>query len=160
MFGAHRGAMPIVARLAGPDASTASGTVTDAPLGGASSPGALLPSGDTAGSAPVQAPHRTLALDALMVTRTLRDHPRDADPWGEPAFAREVDLIRGQLMPIRSRRGLAASFEREAFQSREFAGPREPATMRAVRVAYALRWLELGDGILRRGWIGLVTGRG
>jgi hypothetical protein len=32
--------------------------------------------------------------------------------------------------------------------------------MRAVRVAYALRWLELGDGILRRGWIGLVTGRG
>ena len=101
-----------------------------------------------------------LALDALMVTRTLRDHPRDADPWGEPAFAREVDLIRSQLMPIRSRRGLAASFEREAFQSREFAGAREPATMRAVRVAYALRWLELGDGILRRGWTGLVTGRG
>ena len=100
-----------------------------------------------------------LALDALMVTRTLRDHPRDADPWGEPAFAREVDLIRSQLMPIRSRRGLAASFEREAFQSQELAG-REPATMRAVRVAYALRWLELGDGILRLGWIGLATGRG
>ncbi len=101
-----------------------------------------------------------LALDALMVTRTLRDHPRDADPWGEPAFAREVDLIRSQLMPIRSRRGLAASFEREAFQSYEPAGPREPATMRAVRVAYALRWLELGDGVLRWAWTGLVTGRG
>ena len=101
-----------------------------------------------------------LALDALMVTRTLRDHPRDADPWGEPAFAREVDLIRSQLAPIRSRRGLAASFEREAFQSRAFDGPREPATLKAVRVAYALRWLELGDGVLRRGWIGLVTGRG
>ena len=101
-----------------------------------------------------------LALDALMVTRTLRDHPRDADPWGEPAFAREVDLIRSQLMPIRSRRGLAASFEREAFQSNERPGPREPATMRAVRVAYALRWLELGDGVMRSGWTGLVTGRG
>ena len=159
MFGAHRGAVPIVARLTGPDATTASGTVTDASLGGAS-PGDLLPSGDATGLGPVQALHRTLALDALMVTRTLRDHPRDADPWGEPAFAREVDLIRSQLMPIRSRRGLAASFEREALQSREFAGPREPATMRAVRVAYALRWLELGDGVLRRGWIGLVTGRG
>jgi hypothetical protein len=160
MFSAHRGAMPIVARLAGPDAIAASLTATDASVAGASSPGALLPSGDPTGLGTVQAPHRTLALDALMVTRTLRDHPRDADPWGEPAFAWEVDLIRGQLAPIRSRRGLAASFEREAFQSREFAGPREPATMRAVRVAYALRWLELGDGILRRGWIGLVTGRG
>ncbi len=94
-----------------------------------------------------------------MVTRTLRDHPRDADPWGEPAFAREVDLIRSQLAPIRSRRGLAASFEREAFQSRAFDASREPARLRALRVAYALRWLELGDGVLRRGWIGLVTGR-
>jgi hypothetical protein len=160
MFRAHRGDMPIVARLAGLDATAALAAAGDASLGGASSPGALLPSGDRTGLGTVQAPHRTLALDALMVTRTLRDHPRDADPWGEPAFAREVDLIRNQLMPIRSRRGLARSFEREAFQSPEFAGPREPATMRAVRVAYALRWLELGDGILRRGWTGLVTGRG
>jgi hypothetical protein len=152
--------MPIVARLAGPDASTASLTGTETSIGGTSSPGVLLPSGDATGLGPVQVPHRTLALDALMVTRTLRDHPRDADPWGEPAFAREVDLIRSQLMPIRSRRGLAASFEREAFQSNERPGPREPATMRAVRVAYALRWLELGDGVLRWGWTGLVTGRG
>ena len=133
---------------------------TDESLGYTSSPGVLLPSGEPTGLGPVQVPNRMLALDALMVTRTLRDHPRDADPWGEPAFAREVDLIRSQLMPIRSRRGLAASFEREAFQSHELAGPREPATMRAVRVAYALRWLELGDGVLRWGWTGLVTGRG
>ena len=132
---------------------------TDSSLGCTSSPGALLPSGDATGLGPVQVPDRMLALDALMVTRTLRDHPRDADPWGEPAFAREVDLIRSQLMPIRSRRGLAASFEREAFQSQELAGPRELATMRAVRVAYALRWLELGDGVLRWAWTGLVTGR-
>ena len=172
MFAAHRGVMPIVARPAGPDAATALEAAGDVTLGGAPSPGELLPSGDRTGLGPVQAPHRTLALDALMVTRTLRDHPRDADPWGEPAFAREVesrggkvvrrdvDLIRSQLMPMRDRRGLAASFEREAFQSREFAGPREPATMRAVRVAYALRWLDLGDGIPRREWTGLVTDRG
>jgi hypothetical protein len=152
--------MPIVARLDGPDATTASAAVTDASLAGASSPEALLPSGDPTGPGPVTAPHRRLALDALLVTRTLRDHPRDADPWGEPAFAREVDLIRSQLAPIRTRRGLAASFEREAFQSREFGAPREPVTLRALRVAYALRWLELGDGVPRRGWTGLVTGRG
>ena len=160
MLGAQPEVMPIVARQPGPDAVAASVTATDAPVAGASPPGALLPSGDATGLGTAQAPHRALALDALMVTRTLRDHPRDAGPWGEPAFAREVDLIRAQLAPIRNRRGLAASFEREAFQSREFAGPREPATMRAVRIAYALRWLELGDGILRPGWIGLVTGRG
>ena len=160
MLGVHRGAMPIVARLAGPDAIAASLTNTDAPIAGASSPGALLPSGDPTGLGTVQAPHGALTLDGLMVTRTLRDHPRDADPWGEPAFAREVDLVRSQLMPIRSRRALAASFEREAFHSHEFEGPREPATLRALRVAYALRWLELGDGVLRRGWTGLVTGRG
>ena len=141
MFGAHRGVMPIVARLAGPDAIAASLTATDAPLAGASSPGALLPSGDPTGLGPVQAPHRRLALDALMVTRTLRDHPRDADPWGEPAFAREVDLIRSQLAPIRSRRGLAASFEREAFQSREFDGSARAGdvqgTARRLRLALA-----------------------
>jgi hypothetical protein len=112
MFGAQRGFMPIVARLAGPDATAAPEAARDASIAGASSPGALLPSGDPTGPGPVQAPHRRLALDALLVTRTLRDHPRDADPWGEPAFAREVDLIRTQLAPIRTRRGLAASFAR------------------------------------------------
>ena len=30
---------------------------------------------------------------------------------------------------------------------------------RPLRVAYALRWLELGDGVARRGWIELVADR-
>jgi hypothetical protein len=30
---------------------------------------------------------------------------------------------------------------------------------RALRVAYALRWLELGDGVARPRWIELVTAR-
>ncbi len=100
-----------------------------------------------------------LALDALLVTRTLRDHPRDADPWGESAFAREVDLVRDQLAPIRSRRALAASFERESFRRTPHDGAVEPVVLRAPRVAYALRWLELGDGVTRRGWTSLVAGR-
>jgi hypothetical protein len=28
----------------------------------------------------------------------------------------------------------------------------------AIPVAYAVRWLELGDGVARPGWIDLVTG--
>ena len=152
--------MPIDVRAPGPSPTGLSRSDDEGSLGGVAPLAALLPSGGAPPPAPALAPHRALALDALRITRSLRDHPRDAGPWGEPAFAREVDLIRSQLAPIRSRRGLAASFEREAFQSRAFGAPREPATLRALRVAYALRWLELGDGVLRRGWIGLVTGRG
>ena len=133
---------------------------TDSSLGCTASPGALLPSGDATGLGPVQAPHRTLALDALVVTRTLRDHPRDADPWGEPAFAREVDRIRAQLAPIRDRRGLAASWGREAFRVHG-QDPRDApdahARPRASRAAYAVRWLELGDGIRRPAWSEFVA---
>jgi hypothetical protein len=156
----HRLVMPMVARQPGSGRSSGPRSVVERSVGSQAPPTVLLPSSGAIAVASAPAPQRALALDALRVLRILRDHPRDAGPWGEPAFAREVDLVRSQLMPIRSRRGLATSFEREAFQSREFAGPREPTTMRAVRVAYALRWLELGDGILRRGWTGLVTGRG
>ena len=60
---------------------------------------------------------------------------------------REVALVRAHLAPIRSRAGLAASFSREAFH----AVPADEIgeAPGAVRVAYALRWLELGSG---RAW--------
>jgi hypothetical protein len=99
------------------------------------------------GPGPAAAPHRTLALDARHLARALRERSRDAGLWGEPAFARDVDRIRRQLGPIRSRHGLAASFEREAVRDR------------SLRVAYAVRWLELGDGVPRPGWTRLVTAR-
>jgi hypothetical protein len=120
---------------------------------------------------PVMRPasHRVLALDAQRVLRHLRDHPRDAGAWGEPAFAREVDRIRHHLAPIASRRSLLASYSREAFRSpatddsaRETAtGMRadDPHAASAARVAYAVRWLELGDGRSRPGWSEMVTER-
>ena len=63
------------------------------------------------------------SIDALRLLRRLRDHPRDAGPWGEPAFAREVERIRRDLAPIVSRRALAASFGREAFRRAARTGP-------------------------------------
>jgi len=101
-----------------------------------------------------------LALDALRVLRDLRDRPRDAGFWGEPAFAREVDLVRRHLAPISTRRALAASFGREAFHGPGVTGRRDPSAFRPVRIAYAVRWLELGDGRSRSSWSDLVTGRG
>ena len=81
-----------------------------------------------------------------------------------PAFAREVDLIRAQLAPIRDRRGLAASFGREAFRTSDAPDATQgvdaadlPDAIGPVRVAYAVRWLELGRGIRQPTWSSLVT---
>jgi hypothetical protein len=124
----------------------------------------LLPSGGAARAVPASAPHRALALDALAVLRILRDHPRDAGSWGEPAFAREVDAIRHQLDPIRHRRTLTASYAREAFRMPpadvDEPRPTERPIGRPTAVAYAIRWLELGDGVQRPPWTSLVAGRG
>ena len=161
--------VPIVTRPPGLSAdppSVSDSCVTAAP---ALQPGALLPSGEAQTIAPVPAPHRALALDALAIVRTLRDHPRDAGPWGEPALAWEVDRIRRQLAPIATRRALASSYAREAFRNLTgsgiaglSAGPsagrlRDPGVIGPVRLAYTVRWLELGDGAPRPGWSGFVT---
>jgi len=115
--------------------------------------------------AAIRTPQRELPRDALLLLRDLRDRPRDAGPWGEPAFAREVDRIRAQLAPIRDRRGLAASFGREAFRvhgpdlsdAPDRGAQDQVARPRASRAAYAVRWLELGDGIRRPAWSEFVA---
>ena len=150
--------MPIVARQPGSPPSTV-GCSGDAPSTGGPGPSEdLLPSGGTEPSASALAPDRALALDALDVLRILRDHPRDAGPWGVPAFAREVDEIRAQLAPIRDRRGLAASFGREAFRALGARRVTHPSDgIGAVRVAYAVRWLELGRGVRQPAWSSVAS---
>ncbi len=71
--------------------------------------------------------------------------------WAVPVFGREVDLVRLHLAPIRSRVGLAASFGREAFHGDSMSDAGE-ADAGPVTAAYAIRWLELGDGIARGPW--------
>src|SRR5262245_3802149 len=95
--------------------------------------------------APVQppAPERTLAAEALRVLRRFADPALVPPAWSEAAFIREVGLVRAHLAPIHTRGGLAASFSREAFHARRVAGGDDVPG--AVRVAYALRWLELGS---------------
>jgi hypothetical protein len=113
----------------------------------------LLPSSGARVPAPAPAPHRALALDALRMRRCLRDPHRHAARWAEPAFAREVELVRLHLAPLRRRNGLTASYGREAFQT--LGGEMDGRTSKAfgaVRVAYALRWVELGDGRPRPPW--------
>ncbi len=81
--------------------------------------------------------------------------------WHAPAFARKLGLVRAHLRPIRSRALLASSFERESFRTSSFDARPDALTrdlrVSAVHVAYALRWLELGDGTDRPGWLHLLT---
>lgn len=116
----------------------------------AASPGDLLPAGDSLAPAPAPAPARALALDALRLLRRLRDPSRRPDRWSQPSFRREIELIRAHLAPLRTRRTLAASYGREAFHlSLDDAARDDPGP---VRLAYALRWLELGSGDLGPVW--------
>ena len=116
-------------------------------------PGGLLAPAPSPASGRAIAPDRALALDALRVVRGLRDASSRPDRWAEAAFAIETDRIRLHLRPLRSRRMLAASFGREAFHV--VRPPSDPVT--PIRVAYALRWLELGDGAPRGRWPDLLS---
>jgi hypothetical protein len=138
--------MPMVHHHTGSKPPRVAWSSSDVSIGSSAPPEDLLPSGGVPAPAPAPAPDRTLALDALRVLRILRDHPRDAGSWGEPAFAREVDLIRGHIAPIVSRRGLAASYGREACHRRGADGAGDASITRPVVVAHALRWMELDDG--------------
>lgn len=116
----------------------------------------LLPSSGFLASARAPAPHRALALDALRLRRGLGDPRRRPTCWGDAAFAREVELVRCHLAPLRNRRSLTASFGREAFQALDLDRAR-PRALGPIRTAYAIRWLELGRGAALAAWPRLLT---
>ena len=94
-------------------------------------------------------PARQLTLIALATLRRAARADSRPTRWSAPVFAREVDLVRLHLAPIRTRLGLAASFGREAFHG-DVAPEADSGS--PVTAAYAIRWLELGDGIARPPW--------
>ena len=103
-----------------------------------------------------------LALDVVVRTSEPVDLPRR---WKGVPFAREVDRTRAQLAPIQTRHSLVGSFAREASiaATRWDAGAAVDgsAPVQApgpVRVAYAIRWLELGDGRPRPSWESFIAG--
>lgn len=141
--------MPIVARPPGADHRPPTHLVGRQRPGDDASDGALLPSsgvllpaGDALAPAPALTPARALALDALRLIRRLGDADRRPERWSTAAFSREVDLVRRHLAPLRTRAALAGSYGREAFhRAPDRIEDDDPGP---VRVAYAVRWLELG----------------
>ena len=74
------------------------------------------------------------------------DDDAPSDRWREPRFAGQVEAVRRHLAPIGDADLIAASFTREAFHGRRLA--RVPAVAASpVRVAYAIRWIELQVGL-------------
>lgn len=147
--------MPMVVRPPGPH-RTAVSRPGDGPTAGSPPLEGLLPSSGFPVPAPAPAPHRALALDALRLRRGLRDAHRRPAGWHDPSFAREVELIRCHLAPLRNRRSLSASFGREAFQTLDPELSR-PRPLGPIRAAYAIRWLELGSGARLPTWTSLIT---
>ncbi|MCU0478868.1 MAG: hypothetical protein MUE92_09050 [Chloroflexi bacterium] len=100
-------------------------------------------------AAPPPSADHALALLAREVLEARGTCPQAR--WLLPEFARDVDLVRRQLGPLRDRRMLAASFERE---SARLAALRRladdptaaPLPLDPLEAAYAIRWLELTDG--------------
>ena len=121
----------------------------------ATSPGVLLSPAARSLPASVPVPARALALDALRIARQLRDPARRPARWNQPGFGAEVELIRRHLAPVRTRRTLAASYAREAFHMTLIRG--DHADPSPIRLAYALRWLELRDGATGPSWQTLLS---
>ncbi len=157
MSAAHPPAMPTVVRQPGSRFDTVTRTGDGATIGSAQPPAALLPSGGPPVPGPVLAPARALALDALRLKRDLCDPIARPGRWLEPTFVREVELVRCHLRPFRSRPTLAASFGRETFHGVRGSDEGRPREFSAVRVAYAVRWLELGDDDPRPTWLHLLA---
>jgi hypothetical protein len=157
--------MPIDTRQPAADTGLAMGVASTARRGGRQSigsvgpaPGELLLPGDRLVPAPSPAPasgttpQRALASDALRLLRQVRDPARRPQRWHDQGLARDVELIRRHLAPLRTRRALAASFGREAFHVATSTDDRSATVAGPVRLAYAIRWLELGDGASRPPW--------
>jgi hypothetical protein len=98
---------------------------------------------------------RALALDALRLGRVLRDRSCWPASWSEPGFGVEVERLRREMASITTRDGLTASYGRAVFEPAHYGS--YPAQESAIRVAYALRWLELFDGATGPSWPSLLS---
>lgn len=97
---------------------------------------------------------RALALDGLRVGRVLRDRSKWPASWSQPAFGIEVERYRRALSRLRTREELVAGYGGDVFLVAD-AGMHHSQDS-AIRVAYALRWLELFDDATAPSWPALV----
>ena len=98
---------------------------------------------------------RALAVDALRVGRLLGEPSLWPSRWTEPAFGAEVERCRRHVADLTTQDALATAYEHDVFE--RLTGGRGDADASPIRVAYALRWLELRDGATGPSWQMLLS---
>ncbi|MFO1539603.1 MAG: hypothetical protein ACKOTZ_04015 [Chloroflexota bacterium] len=110
------------------------------------------------GAVPDRRSARCPAGGAAAVARILSRAGARPDAWADPGLGDAIDRVRRQLLPIGSLAALSASWTREhAVHAAVSEGGRVTCE---VRLAYAVRWLELTGAVDERPWSVLVGGSG
>ena len=115
----------------------------------------LLPAGDALAPVRHPAPLWALGQDVRRLADGIADPIGCPVAWTTATFARDVERVRAHLGPVRSRAALVSSYAREACHRTT-----QPDDRSAVGIAYAIRWLELGDSRPRpqwRDWLGATV---
>lgn len=97
---------------------------------------------------------RALAVDALRVGRLLGEPSLWPSRWTEPAFGAEVERCRRHVADLTTQDALATAYEHDVFE--RLTGGRGDADASPIRVAYALRWLELQEDSIGPAWPAMV----
>ena len=97
---------------------------------------------------------RAIAIDALRLGRLLREPASWPRRWAEPAFGAEVERCRRHVADLTTQEDLAAAYEHDVFEL--LSGGRGDPVASPIRVAYALRWLELQEDSIGPAWPAMV----
>jgi hypothetical protein len=97
---------------------------------------------------------RALAVDALRLGRLLREPSVWPPRWSEPAFGTEVERCRRHVADLTTQEALASAYEHDVYEL--LIGARGDADVSPIRVAYALRWLELQEDAIGPAWPAMV----
>jgi hypothetical protein len=97
---------------------------------------------------------RALAIDALRLGRLLKEPAMWPRRWAEPAFGAEVERCRRHVADLTTHDSLASAYAYDVFE--RLTGGRGDAQVSPIRVAYALRWLELQEDAIGPAWPAMV----
>ncbi len=101
------------------------------------------------------ATERALSTDARRLGRLLRDPSLWPPRWSESAFGAEVERCRRHVADMTTQAALAAAYEYDILGLRR--DDIDRAEDSPIRVAYALRWLELQEGSTGPSWPAMVA---
>jgi hypothetical protein len=97
---------------------------------------------------------RALVIDALRLGRLLRDPARWPAHWSQPTFGAEVERFRRHIASFTTQEALAAAYDADVYQ--HLRASADHADGSPIRVAYALRWLELQEDSTGPSWPAMV----